>query len=729
MKPRLRLGVPSRCLQMFALLIVSTGFWPSSALAATVHALFDLSTPTQSPFPSDQFTVADSSHNTGLRVNLPKPDCTVRRSDCEDLDVINMLDGFSLQPRLSIPFDGPIDAQTVTSQTVFLFNLDNTLPGISEARNRIGVTRVVWDPATLTLFAEPNEVLKQHTRYVVIVTRGVRGADGSPVEPVPNFRNVTIRSIYGGEILDGLRAASQFGVGLEQMAVASVFSTQSITAVLEKTRDQIKAAVPNPADFLLGPGKTRTVFAVSQIQQIAASRQTGVNPSRFASSVISLDPLNLVPGAVAEIAYGKYVAPEYLTHPGEFIPPVGTRTGTPQVQRQQDVYFDLYLPSGRQPTAGWPVAMFNASGNGVKESALNIVASFAAHGIATIAINKVGNAGGSLGTLTVTQKTGESTTFSAGGRGIDQNGDGTIATREGDFAASPRSLLLFSDGIRQNVADLMQLVRVIQFGVDVHGTLHNDLDPRRIYCFGHSLGAATAIVFAAVEPDVRAAVFLSPAGPTMENFRLAPAPRVAMIGSVLASRMPPLINTPGITSVGGITVGQPFFNENRPLKNQPPVVNTVAGALDIQTFLDRLAWVPEAGNPVAYVAHLRKAPLAGVPVKAVLYLFGKGDQQIPNVNTSETLLTGDLVDRATFYRHDIAFAENPLLPKDSHIFATGFAAGNLFAPGVEAIARAAQEQIAIFLESDGTNIIQPQPVRYFESPIKQPLPDGLNYIP
>jgi hypothetical protein len=52
-------------------------------------------------------------------MNLPKPDCAVRPSDCADIDVINTLDGFNLQPRLSIPFSGDIDVSTVSSQTVF----------------------------------------------------------------------------------------------------------------------------------------------------------------------------------------------------------------------------------------------------------------------------------------------------------------------------------------------------------------------------------------------------------------------------------------------------------------------------------------------------------------------------------------------------------------------------------------------------------------------------------
>lgn len=74
-----------------------------------MRASFDLDDRRGSPFPSDRFTVADVTQNTGRRVTLPKPDCAVQPNDCADFDVINTLDGFNVQPRLSIPFDGPID--------------------------------------------------------------------------------------------------------------------------------------------------------------------------------------------------------------------------------------------------------------------------------------------------------------------------------------------------------------------------------------------------------------------------------------------------------------------------------------------------------------------------------------------------------------------------------------------------------------------------------------------
>ncbi|MGE3511366.1 MAG: hypothetical protein AB7N65_21055, partial [Vicinamibacterales bacterium] len=62
-----------------------------------VRPLFDIGHPHTAPFPSDVFTVRDASHNTGRRVSLPYPDCVAQRSDCDDLDVINTLDGFGLQ--------------------------------------------------------------------------------------------------------------------------------------------------------------------------------------------------------------------------------------------------------------------------------------------------------------------------------------------------------------------------------------------------------------------------------------------------------------------------------------------------------------------------------------------------------------------------------------------------------------------------------------------------------
>ena len=87
------------------------------------------------PFPTNLLTVADPSQPTGLHVALPTPDCTTNPTDCADLAVIDGLDGFNLQPRISVPFSAPIDLATVSSSTSA-----STTRAVSSAR-RSGSTR------------------------------------------------------------------------------------------------------------------------------------------------------------------------------------------------------------------------------------------------------------------------------------------------------------------------------------------------------------------------------------------------------------------------------------------------------------------------------------------------------------------------------------------------------------------------------------------------------------
>ncbi len=726
-----------------ALLLMSLP--PSDAGAAGIQALFDLDAASGGPFPSDRFTVPDVSQNTGLRVNLPKADCAARVSDCEDIEILNKLDGFNVQPRLSIPFTGPIDVGTVSSETVFLLPLGGG--------PRIGINQVVWDLATNTLHVESDELLDQHTRYVLVVTRDVRDAVGDPVEASGVFqafrhgRKVGQQdhdpavTAYRDALLAGLEATVAAGVDLNKVAVASVFTTQSVTAVLEKIRDRIKADTPEPADFLLGPGGTRTLFQLDQMTQLTSRQQARVDPSGFNPPVnVNLGLLRIIPGAVGQLAFGKYSSPDYAAHPGEYIPQVGTRTGVPVVQRTNEIFFNLVVPSGLKPSGGWPVAIFGHGGGGNKNSAMtNVAAVMALHGIATIVINSVGHGFGPFSTLTVTLQDGVSTSFLAGGRGIDQDGNGVIGNPEGMAAAPPRGIIGNRDGFRQTAVDLMQLVRVIEVGIDVDGDSVPDLDPSRIYYFGQSQGGNFGTLLLAVEPGIRVGAPNVPGSPLIDNDRLS-ASRRPTVGTRLAARVPPLLNAPGITQYGGLPVSTPHFHDNLPLRDdialavgladgtshiiRSPMTNSVEGAMPIQEFVDNTEWVFQSGSSVAYGRHLRRDPLPGVPAKAVIVQFAKGDLTNPNPVTTAILRAGRLADRATFYRHDLAFEENPQLPKDPHNF--------LVSIGVAAfrdISLGALSQIAAFLASDGELVIHPEPVRLFEVPIVLPLPEDLGFIP
>jgi hypothetical protein len=713
-----------------------------------VHALFHLDAPQGGPFPSDRFTVADRTQNTNRRVNLPLPDPVTHPSDYDDTRVLNTLDGFNLQPRLSIPFDGLIDVNSVTSQDVFLVRLGDTLNHHDHGGQVVGINQVVWDVATTTLHVESDQFLDQHTRYALIVTGGVQDQRGHRVEATEAFRHFrqTVHGAYRQELLDAVRAAGRLGVRERDIVTAGVFTTESATAIVEKIRDQIHAATPAAADFNLGANGERTVFARDDVTGITFHAQTMADPPGFTDSQLdaNLAGLDVIPGAVSEIAFGKYLSPDYEVHPGEYIPPVGTRTGAPAVQGYNDIYFDLFLPSGQMPEGGWPVAIFGHGNNDIKDDSFLIAATLAEHGVATVAINAVGHGLGPLGTLTVSQTDGSPVTFSAGGRGRDQNDDHTITSNEGVDAAPPRTVLFRSDGIRQTAADLMQLVRVIEVGMDVHGDGQRDLDPARIYYVGQSLGANYGTVFLAVEPDVRAGVLSAPGNPPA-NQQLATRPP---LGMRLQSRTPSLVNSPGISVFGGLAEAAPRFDENMPLRDgtplvvtledgatrtiQSPVTNTVPGAMAIQEALTNIEWASQAGSPVAYAPHLRKAPLTGVPAKSVIFLVNKGDESAPNPNTTAIVRAGDLADRVAFYRHDVAYAADPTLPKNPHQFLLGLPPSD--SPLEAAVEWGKQRQVANFFASDGqfiddlSDVTTPDGTPLFEVPIRGPLPEDLSYI-
>jgi hypothetical protein len=659
-------------------------------------------------FPSDRFTVRDLTQNTGRRVNLPKPSCTERPSDCADIDVINTLDGFNVQPRLSIAFDGPIDASTVDRHSVFLVHLGSTIGGGTRPGRRVGINQVVWDPATLTLHAESDETLEPHARYLFVVTNDIRDTTGAPV-------GACRRSAAGYDV-DGVEAwdesfstARLVLAGVPRVVAASLFTTQSTTSTLEKIRAQIRATRPGPTEFTLGADGSRTVFPASAVTGIVFQREiaTGV----FAPVPVPTAALGVVPGAVGTLAFGRYVSPDYENTRG-FIPPTGTRTGVPAVQTRDDVFVTIFLPAGPRPANGWPVAIFgHGLGDNKNNSPFAVASVIAASGVATAAINVVGHGGGSAGTLVVSRTGAGPVTLSAGGRSVDQNGDGRFDPFEGGFALPPQTIVSNRDGLQQTVVDLFQLVRQIDAGIDVDGDGSADLDRGRVTYFGQSFGGIYGSLFLAVEPNVRSGALNVAGGSIVDVSRLGTFR--GLLTQTLAARVPSLLNAPG------------GFNENLPLRNLPPVVDTVPGAAEIQQFLDRMEWVSQAANPVASARHLRTAPLRGRAAKSVLVQMAKGDQTVPNPTNTALVRAGRLADRTTYYRNDLAFAADPTILKNPHSFLT-----RLNIPSAVPIAVAAQRQIATFLASGGVAVVDPDGAGpFFEVPIVPPLPEDLSFIP
>ena len=175
----------------------------------------------------------------------------------------------------------------------------------------------MWDVASRTLHVEVDRLLKQKRRYAVIVTDDVRDSQGRKIRRAAEFRHYkrTAPRWYAALLDEALDAAHSAGVPPGHVVVASVFTTQTITSVMERIRDDIKSENPAPADFMLGPNGERTVFPRADVASIVFRQQTSANPAGFTNQAVNLGQLDVIPGAVGTIAYGRYTSPDYLVHP------------------------------------------------------------------------------------------------------------------------------------------------------------------------------------------------------------------------------------------------------------------------------------------------------------------------------------------------------------------------------------------------------------------------------
>jgi hypothetical protein len=691
------------------------------AHAAATEVLFHPTDRTKTIFPSDAFTVVDFGQNTFRRVNLAKPDCTANPVPCFDIDVLNTLDGFNPQPRITIPFSGPIDVSTVSSDSIFLVNLGSTVGhDIGSFGDKIGINQAVWDKASNTLFLESDKFLDQHTRYGIIVTNGVLDAAGKPIEDSLPRRGASKAQIANEVVEDVLQAvlnATRHHGAKVKVVGAAVFTTMSVSSDLEKIQKQIASATPGPVDFNVAPGGTRAYFPVATLAPAPASTlnaQTTTGPAL--SPIVIAIPVGYSlqgPGVVSAVAFGKFNSPNYL-QADVTLPSLPSRTGVPVPQGTNEVHFTVTLPASARPVGGYPVAIY---GHGFTDNKLGspplLAATMAKSGIALISINVVGHGFGPLSTVTL-QTTSGPVTLPAGGRGFDQNGDGLISSTEGSSSAGPRVLIGSSDALRQTTIDLMQLVRQIQGGIDVDGDGSTDLDSSRIYYFGQSFGGIYGTIFLGTEPAVRVGVPNVGGGPIVDIIRLSPVFR-------------PLFNA---AAAGRGLAGGPAFNENLPLRNEPVRVNELATAIPLQELTEQIEWGNQRGGPVAYAPYVRKSPLGTNPPKNVIVQFGKGDQTVPNPTHSAIVRAGELDDRVTFYRHDLLVPLAPTVTRNPHTFLTSILPGVTSPPAYNLVARQAQAQIGTFFATDGATTIDPDGAGpLFETPIASPLPETLNFIP
>ena len=115
-----------------------------------------------------------------------------------------------------------------------------------------------------------------------------------------------------------------------------------------------------------------------------------------------------------------------------------------------------------------------------------------------------------------------------------------------------------------------------------------------------------------------------------------------------AGSNPSLVNAEGITSIDGVATAAPYFNENKPLRDLPVMINTVAGAIGIQRALE-WAEMAAAGHRRCSVGEV---PARGAAARELSQVdpvpVGQGGSQAVNPGMSALIREGSLADQSVF---------------------------------------------------------------------------------
>ncbi|HEY1217266.1 MAG TPA: Ig-like domain-containing protein, partial [Bryobacteraceae bacterium] len=640
--------------------------------------------------------------------------------------------------RTNVCFSDAIDPDTLKGGIRYI--------ALDSVRFPVAINQVLYDPTSRCAYFKPDRVLDQQSRYLLVISSGVRDAKGRAIQADPSFKACTAgaKADYCAALAQALQTPEALlgGAWGNRVVAASVFTTMSATTWLEQARRFVDSQQP---PVVLPTGNTSS-FLLADLKSFTYTPDDRQNPQT------SVDiPLNVLSN-VDRVMFGFYLSPNFLSVSGPLagsIPatptnePIDSPTPVPGVPQgipagYQPVSFHVFLPPASKLPGnghGFPVVIY---GHGIGDNQFGaptyMASTLAEHGLATIAIEITGHGFGPGGTVQLTSKDGRVSTVSTPGRGIALSPDGPIGPTDGCILPGP---LAIRDCVRQTAVDLFALIQTIR---ETNGMGVN-LDPDRIYYVGQSFGSIYGTLTHAVEPGIRAAVLNGDGGPFSDDARLAISGR-PLGEAYLGSNNPVLLNVPPAQP-------QPYFrdrfNDNYAYRDAPVVINEVPGALEIQAAFEAAEWLNVVGDPLSFAPHLKSKPLADMAPKQTMFQFGYGDLEVPNPMNSRVIQAANAVFSSWYFRFDRAVALHPELLGVTYA-GVGFpilphrilSNPTIFDPALAAetsIALAEQKQVASYFAADGTSNPDPNQfleggpysgVRLFDVPWQ--LPMRLNYL-
>lgn len=372
-----------------------------------------------------------------------------------------------------------------------------------------------------------------------------------------------------------------------EIAGVAVFTTQDPTAKAKRlAAATIAAGLPTLSDLVLCDGATTTSPCASDPQRMCG------DPSADYYEI---------QGRFTEPRWQQGTEPYETPADGGAIMWNGT---TPVANGTEQVCFDLTIPKGTMPGAGWPVVVHaHGTGGSFKDA------------IGTGVASALATATPKIATLT----------FDGVGHGL----------RRGASKRSPDSLVFnvinpraARDNSLQGAMDVIEALRVAQvpaFTVTGAGTIK--LDPSKTYYFGHSQGSNVGIPGVAMSPDAKAAIF-SGAG--------------SFLTQGILTKKSPVDAKAGLS----LLLGDPSLGGGHPVM------------ILWQTFFDAI-------DPVNYDKLIVAKPPVGVPSKHVFMTWNKDDTFSPKSTLTITAQVMGLQQACTTCDANDASYIEPITPKDA----------------------------------------------------------------
>jgi hypothetical protein len=486
------------------------------------------------PYPYDAYFAGSTDGTLNLPASPFNPVTFVQTGRTASEPVQNALDGFSTTTHLTVRFEGAVNLASVTAANLVVLQVttDTATKGVT------GLVRPLA-PGTdysVSLAAEagangtvlninPLRPLAAKASYLVLLTNGITSSAGAAASADTDF--ATIRNQIISEFSARPPTAPPAPAACTPLTNATLRSLCQLTSTHFLVA---RAAGLNLANVVLS--FSFSTQAINDTLAVLAAAPLSGTDGTVVLQNTGLTTAQVLPGSpgLARLYAGTIRVPYFLTPPSPTAPTAPLNNywvaaGPPAVPSLDqtsrlltrfnpvparvatlDIPLLLTVPAvGGPGPNGWPIVLFQHGTPRTRADALLVADSFAARGIAVIAIDLPLHGITPTDAFAALRQAGRERIFdldlvsnTTGAAGPDG-----VIDETGTHFINLANLLVSRDNTRQAVSDIVTTLKAIP-NIDFNGNGTPDFDPNRIHVVGYSLGAIVSTTVLGVTSIPRA---------------------------------------------------------------------------------------------------------------------------------------------------------------------------------------------------------------------------------